>query len=145
MNFFKKVLSGVEWFGKEVGKAFAELPKIIKLTEDGEKVAQNALPEAIVVIGDAGKLATATIKDSGVFISGLSGLVGAISTAIAAKALNVTADEGVVSAFEAFVKDFNVANVQDVITAWDQLVADTQKLDATVVAGLQKLAADAKS
>jgi hypothetical protein len=71
--------------------------------------------------------------------------VGAIAIAVAAKALNVSADTAVVEAFEAFVKDFNAENVQDVITTLDQLVADTRTLDATVLAGLQKLEADAKS
>jgi len=145
MNFFKKILSGVEWFGKEIGKGFKALPKIIKLTEDGEKVAKAALPQAIVVLNDSGALATAIVKDSGVFVTGFSALVGAISIAVAAKALNVSADEGVITAFEAFVKDFNATNVQDVIAALDQLVADTRTLDATVLAGLQKLEADAKS
>lgn len=145
MNFFKKILSGVEWFGKEIGKGFAALPKLIKLSKDAEAIGVNVVPETVVVIQDAGKLSTAIVKDSGVFIAGFSALVGAISIAIAAKALNVSADEGVVVAFEAFVKDFNATNVQDVIAALDQLVADTRTLDATVLAGLRKLEADAKS
>ena len=144
MNFFKKILSGVKWFGKEVGKAFADLPKIIRLTEDGEKVAQDALPQAIAVVKDAGVLATATVKDSGVFLAAFANLAAAITVAIAAKAINVSADEAVVVAFEAFVKDFNAENVQDVLAAIDELVADAQKLDTTVLAGLQKLEADAK-
>ncbi len=145
MKFFKKILTGVEWFGKEVGKVFSELPKIIKLTKDGESVAQNALPESVAVLQDAGKLATAVVKDSGVFITAFSNLVGVISVAIAAKALDPTADAAVIEAFEAFVKNFNAQNVQDVIAAIDQLVDDTRKLDATVFEGLKKLEADAKS
>ena len=144
MNFFKKILSGIEWFGKEVGKVFADLPKLIKLTDDAKNVGVNVVPEAIVVLQDAGKLSTAVVKDSGVFIKGFANLADKISAAIAAKALDPTADVAVVKAFEAFVKDFNATNVQDVIAALDTIVANTQKLDATVVAGLKKLEADAK-
>jgi hypothetical protein len=145
MNFFKKILSGVEWFGKEIGKGFSALPKIIKLTEDGEKVAKAALPQAIVVLNDSGALATAIVKDSGVFVKGFGDLVAAIETAAAAKALNIADDEAVIVAFKAFVADFNVENVKDIIAAQEQLVEDTKTLDATVLAGLKQLEADAKS
>ncbi|HEY1800102.1 MAG TPA: hypothetical protein VGG46_04130 [Terriglobales bacterium] len=145
MNFFRKIFRGIEWFGKEVGKAFTELPKIIRLTKDGEKVAQNAIPETIAVLKDAGALSTAVVKDSGVFLIAFANLTGAITIAIAAKALNISADAAVVAAFEAFVKDFNAENVQDMIAAIDQLVADTRTLDSTVLAGLKQLEADAKS
>ena len=144
MNFFKKIFAGVKWFGKEVGKAFTELPKLIKISDDARKVGADVIPETIVVVKDAGVLATAVVKDSGVFLKGFGELSAAISTAIARKALDITADEGVIVAFEAFVKDFNAENVQDVIAAIDQIVSDAQSLDEKVEAGLQKLEADAK-
>jgi hypothetical protein len=143
MNVFKKILAGIEWFGKEVGKVFAELPKIIRLTQDGEKVAQDALPQAIAVLQDAGALATASVKDSGVFVAAFGALIGAISKAAAEKALNIADDEAVAAAFAVFVKDFNATNVQDVLAAWEKLITDTRTLDSTVLAGLEKLKQDA--
>lgn len=142
-NIFQKIAAGLEWFGKEIGKGIAQLPKIIRLTEDAEQAAQNAIPEVLAVITDAGELVKASAKDSGVFLTSLSALSAAVSSAIAAKALNIAADEAVAAAFEAFVKDFNAANVQDVITAWDKLATDTKALDATVLAALEKIKKDA--
>lgn len=142
-NLLFKFVHGLEWFGKEVGKAFTELPKIIRLTEDGEQAAKTAIPEVVAVIDDAGQLVTASAKDSGVFLVGLGKLSAAIATAVAAKALNVTADEAVAAAFEDFVKTFNAQNVSDVLAAWDKLATDVNTLDATVVIALQKIKQDA--
>lgn len=143
MNIFSKIAAGLEWFGKEIGKGIAQLPKIIRLTEDAEQAAQNAIPEVLAVVTDAGELVKASAKDGGVFLTSLAALSAAVSTAIAAKALNISADEAVAAAFEAFVKDFNAANVQDVITAWDKLATDTKALDATVLAALEQIKKDA--
>lgn len=144
MKIFSDIAKGLEWFGKEIGKAFVELPKIIRLTSDAEAAAKEALPQTIAVVQDAGELVTATAKDSGVFLKDLSALAAAITTAAAAKALNVQADEGVAAAFSKFVSDFNAANVQDVLTAFTKLAADTKTLDATVIAALAKLKQDAQ-
>jgi hypothetical protein len=130
MSFFTKILSGVEWFGKEVGKAFTALPKIITLTNDAEKVAADSLPIVISVVEDV------VLKD-------LAALVTALGTAYAAKALNISADKSVVSAFETLCKDFSTANYQDFFTAIEKLVLDARTLDATVLADLKKLEADA--
>lgn len=142
-NIFTKILNGLEWFGKEIGKGLAQLPKIIRLTEDAEQAAQEAIPQVVAVIQDAGELVTATAKDSGIFLKSLAALSASVSSAIAAKALNITADEAVATAFESFVKDFNASNVQDVLAAWDKLATDTKALDATVLAALKKLEQDA--
>lgn len=142
-SIFSKLLRGVTWFGKEVGKAFADLPKIIRLTEDAEEAAQDAIPQVVAVIQDAGELVTASAKDSGVFLVKLAALASAIDAAIVGKALNISADESVVAAFEDFVKTFNAQNVADVLTAWDKLAADTKTFDATMLAALEKIRKDA--
>jgi hypothetical protein len=142
-NIFQKIVSGLEWVGEEIGKGLADLPKVIKLTEDAEEAAKDALPQTLAVITDAGNLVAASAKDSGKFLVSLATLTAAITAAVASKALNVTADTAVVAAFEAFCADFNTANVQDVITAWDKLASDTKTLDSTVVAALKKMEADA--
>lgn len=142
-SIFQKFVAGLEWVGKEIGKGLAALPKIIKLTEDAEAAATTALPEVITVIQDAGNLVAASAKDSGKFLVSFASLTAAITAAVAAKALNISEDTAVVAAFEAFCADFNVANVQDVLTAWDKLAADTKMLDTTVLAALEKMEQDA--
>src|SRR5580698_3063835 len=142
-SIYAKIAAGLEWFGKEIGKGLADLPKVIVLAEDVEQDAQEVLPEVITVVQDAGSLVAATAKDSGKFLVSFAALTGAVSLAIANKALNISADTAVVTAFENFCSDFQTENVQDVLTAWHQLASDTAKLDATVVAALKKLKADA--
>ncbi len=118
---------------------------MIVLAEDVEEAAQEALPETLAVVQDAGALVTATAKDSGKFLVALAALTAAVSLAVANKALNISADTAVVAAFEAFCADFKTENVQDILTAWHQLAGDTAKLDATVIAALEKMKSDAKS
>lgn len=142
-NIFQKIAGGLEWFGKEIGKGIAFLPKILKLTEDAENAAKDALPEAIAVITDAGELAAASAKDGAVFLVSLGALTAAVTVAVAQKAVNVSADVAVAAAFEAFCKDFNAQHVSDVLTAWEKLAADAKKLDATVLDALEKMKADA--
>jgi hypothetical protein len=136
---------GTAWLGKEIGKAFGELPKLITPTGDAEKLGSDALPETITVIKDAGALATAAAKDSGALIADLVALGAAIAKAVAYKALNIAEDAAVAAAFTKFCGDFNAGNFSDVVTAWNKLCADAHALDATVVADLTKLEADVKS
>lgn len=143
MSIFSKILHGLEWFGKEIGKGLAQLPKIIRLTEDAEQAAEHAIPLVTAVIVDAGELVTASAKDSGVFLKSLSTLAAAISAAVASKALDIGKDEAVVAAFEAFFADFKAENVADVLSALDKLATDTKALDATVLAALKKIEQDA--
>jgi glycerol kinase len=147
MNPFEKVLHdighGVEWTAKELGKAFADLPKIITLTDDAEKAASDALPKTIAVVQDAGQLATASVKDSGQFVADLTALGAAIAAAYTAKAF-IADDLSVATAFEKLCADFNESTFADLIAAWNKLVTDTKALDATVIADLQKLESDAK-
>jgi hypothetical protein len=143
VNILEKAVAGLEWFGKEIGKGLAALPKIIRLTEDAEQAAQEAIPQVLSVVTDAGELVTASAKDSGVFLSSLAALSSSIAAAVSAKALNISADEAVAGAFENFIKTFNAKNVEDVITAWDKLASDTKALDATVLAALEKIKKDA--
>ena len=142
-SIFQKLAAGLEWFGQEIGKGIAAVPKILKLTEDAEAAAKDALPEAIAVITDAGQLASATAKDGAVFLVSLGALTASISLAVAQRAVNVSADMAVAAAFESFCKDFNAQHVEDVITAWEKLAADTKKLDSTVLAALEKMKQDA--
>jgi hypothetical protein len=143
MGIENKIVAGLEWFGKEIGEGLKDLPKVIKLTEDAEAAAKNALPETLAVINDAGDLVAASAKDSGKFLVSLATLTAAITAAVASKALNISADTAVVATFEAFCADFNKENVQDVLTAWDKLAADTKKLDSTVVDALKQMEQDA--
>lgn len=142
-NIFTKIAAGLEWFGKEIGKGLAFLPKVIVLADDVDADAQIILPQTLAVVEDAGALAAASAKDSGIFLVKFGALTAAIAAAVAAKALNVSADTAVVSAFEAFCAEFNVANVQDVLTAWDKLAGDVKTLDASAIAAIQKLEKDA--
>jgi hypothetical protein len=144
-SLIAKLKAGVVWFGKEIGKGIARLPKILRIAEDAEKTAQDALPLVLVVVEDAGALAAATAKDSGVFITAFAELSGAITLAVATKAMNISADTAVVAAFENFCSKFNSDNVHDVLTAWEQLSADTHKLDTALLTDVEKLEADAKS
>lgn len=142
-NVFQKIAAGLEWFGKEIGKGLAFLPKVIVLADDVDADAQVILPQTLTVVEDAGLLAAASAKDSGIFLVKFGALTAAIAAAVAAKALNITADSAVVAAFESFCAEFNAANVQDVLTAWDQLATDVKALDATAIAAIQKLEKDA--
>lgn len=144
MSIFDKIKNGLEWFGKEIGKGIALVPKLFRLAEDAEQTAKDALPLVLNVIEDAGQLTSATAKDSGVFLVSLGALTAALAAAAASKALNISADTAVVAAFESFCSKFNSANVQDVLAAWEKLSADTHKLDQAVIADIQKLEADAK-
>jgi hypothetical protein len=143
MSIFQKIVAGLDWVGKEIGKGLAGLPKVIKLTEDAEDAATTALPETIAVIQDAGALVAASAKDSGKFLVSLATLTAAVTVAVGSKALSISADTAVVAAFESFCADFNAANVQDVLTAWDKLATDAKKLDTTVLNVLEKMKADA--
>jgi hypothetical protein len=142
LHVFAEIGKGFKWLGKEIGKAFVDLPKIICLTEDAEAAASTVLPETIAVVQDAGTLATATMKDSGTFLTALAGLSAAVAKAIADKALNVAEDVAVVTAFQAFCGTFKSANVADMLNAWHQLTTDTKTLDASVIATLKKLETD---
>jgi len=142
-NIFQKIAPGLEWFGKEIGKGIAFLPKLITLADDVDADAQVVLPQTITVVEDAAALAAAAAKDSGKFMVDFAALAGAVGLAIAAKAVSISADAGVVAAVEKFAADFNQANVQDILTAWDKLAADVKTLDATLLAELPKLEADA--
>lgn len=142
LHIFTEIGKGFEWVGKEIGKLFCDLPKLLRLTEDAEQAATNVLPETIAVIEDAGALAAATVKDSGVFLASLAGLSAAIAKAYADKALNLSEDVAVVTAFENFCKAFTSTNVADILSAWHKLATDTKMLDETVIATLKKLEAD---
>jgi hypothetical protein len=142
MNPFEKIINGVEWAGKEIGKGIAAVPKVITLAEDAEDAAKVALPEVLEVVNDAGQLTIASAKDGGKFLVSFAALSASISLALAAKAVNIAADEAVAAAFESFIAEFKEANVADVLTAWHQLVSDTAKLDATVKASIEKIEKD---
>jgi hypothetical protein len=142
-SIWEKILGGLEWFGKEIGKGIAFLPKIIKLADDAETAAKEILPQVFLVIQDAGTLAVATAKDSGVFLTAFATLAASITAAIASKALNITADEAVVGAFENFCTKFNSTDVADIVTAWEKLVADVKALDEMGIAALKQMEADA--
>jgi|HubBroStandDraft_4_1064222.scaffolds.fasta_scaffold04980_5 hypothetical protein len=144
MSIFTKIAAGLSWFGKEIGKGLGLLPRLITLADDVEDDAGVILPQTLAVVQDAGNLAVASAKDSGIFLVKFGALTAAIAAAVASKALNVTADGAVVTAFESFCAEFNVANVQDVLTAWDKLADDVKSLDALAIAAIQKLEADAK-
>ena len=143
MNIFAKIAAGLAWFGKRIGQGIAFVPKVIKLTGDAEAAAKEILPQVLLVIQDAGALAIATAKDGGVFLTAFAALCASITVAIASKALNITADEAVVASFEAFCTKFNSSDVQDIVTAWEKLVADVHALDAMGVTALKKMEADA--
>jgi hypothetical protein len=142
-SIFARIAAGLEWFGKEIGKGLAFLPKIIVLANDAEQSAKEIVPQVLKVIQDAGALAVAVAKDGGVFLTAFAALAAAITVAIASKALSVTADEAVVAAFENFVSKFKSEDVADVITALDTLVSDVKTLDAMGLAALKKMEADA--
>jgi hypothetical protein len=143
MNIFQKIESGLKWFGKEVGQGIAALPRILKLAEDAEQVAQDALPKVMVVVKDAGNLADALAKDGGASMIALSALVAAATLAAAAKGINLAEDAAVIAAFKSFCGDFAPSHWQDVLTAIDVLATDTHDLDSTVIAGIKELEADA--
>lgn len=143
MNIFDKIKNGLGWFGKEIGKGIAFLPKIIVLANDAEDAAKQILPQVLLVIEDAGALALAAAKDGGIFVTAFAALAGSITVAIASKALNIVADEAVVAAFENFCAKFNSADVADFITALDKLVTDVKALDAMGIAAIQKMEKDA--
>jgi hypothetical protein len=142
-SIWEKISGGLEWFGKEIGKGIAFLPKVIVLADDVEADSQVLLPQTLTVVEDAGLLAAASAKDGGIFLVKFAALTAAIAAAVASKAINVAADEAVVAAFEAFTAEFNVANVQDVLVAWDKLASDVKTLDALAIAALKKLEQDA--
>lgn len=143
MNIFDKFIAGLDWFGKKVGEGITALPKVIRLADDAEDAAKEALPEVLTVVNDAGQLVIASAKDGGNFLASFAALSAAISLAVAGKAINIPADEAVAATFETFIAEFKEQNVSDILTAWHQLATDTQKLDATVVASLQKIKKDA--
>lgn len=143
MSIFDKIVAGAEWLGKTIGKGLAAVPKIIRLTEDAEEAAHDALPQVITVVEDAGALAIAATKDSGKFLVALAGLSKAVAAAGADKGVNISADKTVVTAFEQLVADFDEANVSDILTAFHKLVTDAQALDSTVLVALDKMKADA--
>jgi hypothetical protein len=143
MSIFDKIKSGLDWFGKEIGKGLAYLPKVITLVEDVEGDAQQVLPQAIKVVQDAGAVAAAAAKDAGKPLTDLAALVAAVTLALANKAINLSADAGVLAAVEQLGADFNAAQWQDLLTAVDTLGSDVKALDATLLADLQKLETDA--
>jgi len=142
-TIFTKIKAGLDWFGKEIGKGIVFLPKVIVLADDVDADAQQILPQTLAVVQDAGALAAASAKDSGAFLIKFAALSAAITIAVASKATSITADTAVVAAFESFCSEFNVTNVQDILTAWDKLAGDVKTLDATAIVELQKLEKDA--
>jgi hypothetical protein len=142
-SIWEKILGGLDWFGKEIGKGIEFLPKVIKLAGDAEASAKTILPQVFLVIQDAGALAIATAKDGGVFLTAFASLAASITAAVAAKALNIAEDEAVVAAFESFCAKFNSSDVADIVTAWEKLVADVKTLDEMGMAALKQMEADA--
>ena len=142
LHIFAGIGKGFKWLGEEVGKVFSALPMMLRLTSDVEEAATTVLPETIAVVQDAGELASATVKDSGVFLAALGALSAAITKAVADKALNVAEDMAVAAAFQELCGAFTAANVADMLKAWQKLAEDTKTLDATVIATLKKLEQD---
>lgn len=142
LHVFAEIGKGFKWLGEEVGKVFSELPMMLRLTSDVEQAATTVLPETIAVVQDAGELASATVKDSGVFLAALAALSAAITKALADKALNVAEDMAVAAAFQELCRAFTTANVADMLSAWQKLAEDAKTLDATIIATLTKLEQD---
>lgn len=142
MHVFVEIGKGFQWLGEEIGRAFSDLPKMLRLTHDAEQAATTVLPETIAVVEDAGALVSATIKDSGVFLAALAALSATISKALEDKALNVAEDMAVATAFQVFCRAFTATNVADILQAWQKLSEDTKTLDTTVIATLKKLEQD---
>lgn len=142
-SIWDKIKNGLGWFGKEIGKGIAFLPKLIVLADDAEAAAKTILAQVLLVVQDAGALAVALAKDSGVFLTAFAALAAAITAAVASKALSITADEAVVAAFENFCAKFKSDDVADVVTALDKLVSDVKALDAMGIVALNKLEKDA--
>ena len=148
-NKFEQVLQDIAkpfvWLAHEIGRGLKELPKLLTLTQDAESAACECLPKVQIVVEDAGALVAASIKDSGSLVADLTTLGAAIEAAYAAKATNVAADEKVVAVLAKLCADYNQTGWADVMTAWNALVKDVQMLDASVIADLQKLEADARN
>lgn len=143
-NILSDVEKGVMFVGKEVGKVFTAIPRVIKLAEDVQEDAPIIMPKLQQVIEDAGAVAEATAKDSGIFITSLTKLVAAISLAIAEKAVNVSDDFAVITAFENFCSDFKAENVQELLIAWHKLISDTGNFSDALKLAIKQLEQDAK-
>lgn len=144
MNFFGAIKTGFVWLGKELARAAVWVPKLLRLTDDVKNDAKTLIPEVGIVIDDVGKLALATVKDSGADIAAAETLVSAIAAAAAAKALNITADKAVIGAFEDFIAQVsNSSNYADILAGLKQLVLDYDTMGTSVKAALAKLKADA--
>lgn len=143
-NPFALIVSGLEWVGKEIAHVAEWVPKVVTLTNDVEADAQTLLPQVVNVFTAADGLVLAAVKDGGSAITAVETLIGAITTAAAAKGLNIAQDEAVATAFEAFVDEVkSSSNWADVIAQTKVLVTTWETFGAASKAAIAKLEADA--
>jgi hypothetical protein len=142
-NIFVKIGHGIKWVVVKIGDGFKELPRLITLTHDAEQLGSQALPEVLLVLEDVKDLATATVKDGGVFLTGLTALGGALAEAAQAGGVNAEYDAAVLAAVKTLAADFKAQNVADILAAWKALVDSAHSLDQTILADLKKLETDA--
>lgn len=132
------------WIGKELVKASVWVPRVFVIAEEIEQDAPKIMANVTVVIEDVAVLSAATVKDGGIDLVAAEVLVAAIAAAAADKAINITEDLAVVTAFKNFVGVVsNTSNYGDVLTAVKKLVTDYEALGATVLPALEKIKAEA--
>lgn len=140
---FEDVGKGVLWVGKEIGKGFSSIPKLITLTDDAKQIASDAVPKVLDVL-DAGKdLANSTAQDGSLFLLDVTALGGAIVAAAGKSGADLVADSAVLAAVEKLVSDFKADNVKDILASWQKILAAVHALNATVESDLKKLESDA--
>lgn len=142
-NIFQKIGSGFMWVVKEIGAGFSDVPKLITLTSDAEKIASDSIPNVVAVLNDVKDLATATVKDGGAFVRNIAGIGIAFGQAVQNKGIDINSDEAVVAAVKALLADFNAEQVADIVAAWTALVVSADTFDNQVITDVQKLEKDA--
>lgn len=142
---FKSVLAKpFVWIGKEVKAASEWVPKLVVLVDDVKADAKTLLPELGQVVDSVASVAKTAVKDSAADITAAENLVTAITAAATQGLGNIASDEGVVSAFEGFIKQVSTtSNYADLMSAIKDLVTNYDTLGASVKTALTKLEQDA--
>jgi hypothetical protein len=144
MNMFSEIAKGFTWIGKAIADVTKWVPRILLITEDVGKDATTLMPQATQVLMDVDALALAAVKDGGAALTSAATLTAAITNAAINKALNISADEAVVTALEAFIKEVTTkATWGDIIDVQQKLITDWDSFGANAEAALKKLDADA--
>jgi phage-related protein len=140
MNFFTKILHGIEDAGEWVVKAITNLPKLLT---DVHADADTVLPATITIVDDVEQIVVTGGKDAASFLALSKVIWPLILAAVAADFTNLELDAAVISQIQPLVTDGK--SFENIIPLFEKLFGDYETFATTVKAALQQLETDAQN